>query len=178
MSFCLYELEWKQNEHFEHTSPVSSAVSAAEATSSAKPTGSTVVASLSFVDARLESVSSIAPAVLLQAHHLPCRYLRSNRQALSLRHQKFPTRTQPLQNISFNSARTTGLASRSAEAASSGIPACGSPLFVTITETDIITVTEVASKGFGAGAKVTEEPLCGQTIYKTVTNTATVTVGL
>jgi len=68
-------------------------------------------------------------------------------------------------NISFNPARTTGLASRSAEAVSSSAPACGSPLFVTTTETDTITITEVASGGFGAGAKVTEEPLCGQTIY-------------
>ena len=177
MSFACMSLNGNRTSASSTPSPVSSAVSAAEATSSAKPTGSTVVASLSFGDARLEPVSSITPRRTTPGTSLAVQ-ISTSKQASAVPSSSEVPYTTTITNMSFDSARTTGLASRSAEAASSGVSACGSPLFVTITETDTITVTEVASEGFGTGAKVTEEPLCGQTMYKTVTNTATVTVGL
>lgn len=178
MSFACMSLNGNKTSASSTSSPASSTVSAAEATSSAKPTGSTVVASLSFVDARLESVSSITPRRTTPGTSLAVQVSTSIQASAVPSSSEVSYTNTTVTNMSFNSARTTGLASRSTEAASSGVPACDYPLFVTITETDTITVTKVASGGFGAGAKVTEEPLCGQTIYKTVTNTATATVGL
>lgn len=146
MSFACMSLNGNSTSASSTYSPAPSAVSAAEATSSAKPTGS-----LSFVDSRLESASSIAPHHTTPGASLTTQISTSIRaSAVSLLSEVSYADTT-VTNISFNPTSTTGLTSRPAEAASLSAPACGSPLFVTTTETYTITVTETVSKGFGAG---------------------------
>ena len=146
MSFACMSLNGNSTSASSTYSPAPSAVSAAEATSSAKPTGS-----LSFVDSRLESASSIAPHYTTPGTSLTTQISTSIRASAVPLLSEVSYADTTVTNISFNPTSTTGLASRPAEAASLSAPACGSPLFVTTTETYTITVTETASKGFGAG---------------------------
>ena len=146
MSFACMSLNVNSTSASSTYSPAPSAVSAAEAISSAKTTGF-----LSFVDSRLESASSIPPRHTTPGTSLTTQISTSIRASAVPLLSEVSYADTTVTNISFNSTSTTGLASRPAEAASLSAPACSSPFFVTTTETYTITVTEVASKWFGAG---------------------------